>query len=243
MPTAIIRKRGSGEFRVATFYLTDARFANRLQSSDFRISDYSDGAETIRRITVTRIMPGEEQAVAGALLASERERGQWAFGPRSGRLWHNHSDNFLVHRLAFVSLRNFIAESVFVNPFAASWNSWDFGLGFRFESWDIFYQLIVGSDRGWVVTLVEGNNFTDLASGTLAGLRTAEGESNKLVLMVVGNTGYFYLNDTYIAQFGLPQMISVGGGGVFVGTGFYLGDEVGGYYTDYEDFTIWSLPD
>jgi len=235
---------------VATYYLADARFANRCNGKDFRISDGGDGAETIRRVSVTRIMPGAEQeiseaeaSVANALLASERERGQWEFGPRSGRLWHNHSDDFLVSRLAFVQLRNFIAESEFVNPYSAAWNTWDFGFGFRFESWDLYYRLVITSDREWFVILGEGGNSTELANGTVAGLRTAEGESNKLVLMVIGNTGYFYLNDTYIAQFGLPYRISVGGGGVFVGTGFYLGNEVGGYYTDYEDFTIWSLPD
>jgi hypothetical protein len=198
---------------------------------------------------VAQITPDEPSSTEGeagaaiALLTSERERARWAFGPRSGRLYHNHSDDFLVHRLAFVQLRNFIAESEFVNPYAATWNTWDFGLGFRFESWDIFYQLIVGSDREWTVTLVEGGSFTDLAGGTVPNLRTLEGESNKLVLMVIGNIGYFFLNESFIAQFDLHQMISVGGGGVFVGTGFYIGNEVGGYYTDYEDFTIWSLPD
>jgi hypothetical protein len=93
------------------------------------------------------------------------------------------------------------------------------------------------------VFLREGDNFTDLADGTVPNLHILEGESNKLQLMVVGTTGYFFLNDRFIAQFNLQEMVSVGGGGVFVGTGFYIGNEVGGYFTDYEDFTVWSLPD
>jgi hypothetical protein len=243
MPTALFRKTDSGEFRVATFYLRDALFANRLQESDFRIADWGDGAETIRRVTVTRIMPGEERVIAESLLASELESAQWAFGPRSGRLYHNPSDEFLVHRLAFVGLRNFITESRFVNPYSATFNSWDFGVGFRFESWNIFYMLVINSDRDWFLALREGGEVVEIASGTVVDLLTAEGESNILQLMVIGNAGYFYINGSYVDQFDLQQMISVGGGGVFVGTGFLIGNEVGGYYSDYEDFMVWSLPD
>jgi hypothetical protein len=239
----IVLKTDSGEFREVTFYFPDALFANRQNGQDFRISDWGDGAETIRRVTVTRIMPDELRVLAEALLASALEHARWEFGPRSGRLYHNHSDDFLEARLAYVQLRDFIAESVFVNPYSATWNTWDFGLGFRFETWDIHYRLVVTSDREWFVFLREGDNFTDLADGTVPNLHILEGESNKLQLMVVGTTGYFFLNDRFIAQFNLQEMVSVGGGGVFVGTGFYIGNEVGGYFTDYEDFTVWSLPD
>ncbi len=250
MFTQSIAKTDSGEFREASFYLPDALFSNRHDGQDLRIADMGDGAETISRVTVTRLMPGEAQVIAEAearaaeaMLASALDHARWEFGPRSGRLWHNHSDDFFVWRLAYVQLRNFIAESVFVNPYSADWNIWDFGFGFRFESWDLYYRLAITSDREWVVILGEGDNITVLDSGMVPNLQTLEGESNKLQLMVVGNTGYFFLNERFIAEFNLQEMISVGGGGVFVGTGFQNGSEVGGYYTDYEDFKVWSLPD
>ncbi len=186
---------------------------------------------------------GEEAIAAEAMLASALDHARWEFGPRSGRLWHNHSDDFFVWRLAFVQLRDFIAESVFVNPYSATWNTWDFGFGFRFESWDLYYRLVITSDREWFVGLGEGGYFTELDSGMVPNLQTLEGESNKLQIMVVGTTGYFFLNERFIDQFTLQEMISVGGGGVFVATGLMIGNEVGGYYTDYEDFTVWSLPD
>jgi len=243
MPTGFVRKTNSGEFRVATFYLTDTRFANRLQSSDFRITDWSDGAETIRRVTVTRIMPGAEQEMADSLLSAQYAQAERAFGPRSGRLWHNHSDNFLESRLAFVGLDNFIAESEFQNPYAASMNPWDFGFGFRFASWDIFFSLIVRSDQEWVLTYKEGDTYTTIDYGTVPDLRTGEGEWNKLELMVIGNTGYFFLNGKYVAELNLSGPWPTGGGGVFAGIGFYVGNEVGGYYTDYKDFSVWGLPE
>lgn len=48
-----VTKTGTGEFKTAVFTLSDAYFANRDNDADFRISDYSDGAETIRRVTIT----------------------------------------------------------------------------------------------------------------------------------------------------------------------------------------------
>jgi serine/threonine protein kinase len=51
--TKFVEKTNSGTFKTAEFTLTDARFANRDNGADFRISDNGDGAETIRKVTVT----------------------------------------------------------------------------------------------------------------------------------------------------------------------------------------------
>lgn len=57
-----VTKTGSGEFKTAVFILSDAYFGNRTNGSDFRLFDYSDGAETIRRITITLLTTGLAQA-------------------------------------------------------------------------------------------------------------------------------------------------------------------------------------
>lgn len=49
-------KTDSKEYLTATFILKDIRFGNRDNSADFRIDDRTDGAETIRRVTIT-ILP------------------------------------------------------------------------------------------------------------------------------------------------------------------------------------------
>jgi len=51
-----VQKTNSGEFLHATFILDNARFTNSFSDYDFRICDAGDGAETIRRVTVT-ILP------------------------------------------------------------------------------------------------------------------------------------------------------------------------------------------
>jgi Tol biopolymer transport system component len=50
--TGSVTKTGSGEWRVHTFILDDAYFANRDNGADFHIDDHGDGAEVIHRVTV-----------------------------------------------------------------------------------------------------------------------------------------------------------------------------------------------
>jgi Ca2+-binding RTX toxin-like protein len=58
--THVITKAGTGTFRTATLSLCDAFFANRDGGADLRIADGNDGAETIRRVTVTLREPDRE---------------------------------------------------------------------------------------------------------------------------------------------------------------------------------------
>jgi hypothetical protein len=55
--TGVVVKNDSGEFKTAVFTLCDAYFANRDNGADFRITDAGDGAETIRRVTVSLVTP------------------------------------------------------------------------------------------------------------------------------------------------------------------------------------------
>ncbi len=48
-------KTGSGEYLTATFVFKDVYFGNRDNGADLRIDDRSDGAETIRRVTLTTL--------------------------------------------------------------------------------------------------------------------------------------------------------------------------------------------
>ena len=55
--TGVVVKTDSGEFRTAAFPLCDAYFGNRDNGGDFRIADSGDGADIIRRVTVTLVAP------------------------------------------------------------------------------------------------------------------------------------------------------------------------------------------
>jgi parallel beta-helix repeat protein len=55
--TNLITKSDSGTFQVAEFYMCDAYFGDGTNGGDFRISDNDDGAEIIRRVSVTLLQP------------------------------------------------------------------------------------------------------------------------------------------------------------------------------------------
>lgn len=48
----VITKTNSGGWRTALFLIDDAYFANRVHGGDFRIFDFGDGYETIRKVSV-----------------------------------------------------------------------------------------------------------------------------------------------------------------------------------------------
>lgn len=57
-PSVRWTKNNTGQFRIATFYICDAYFANRDNGSDLRIFDEGNGPETIRKVTLTLLPSG-----------------------------------------------------------------------------------------------------------------------------------------------------------------------------------------
>jgi parallel beta-helix repeat protein len=54
----LITKADTGSFKVASFFLCDAYFSDRVNGGDFRITDNGDGAEIIRRVRITLLKSG-----------------------------------------------------------------------------------------------------------------------------------------------------------------------------------------
>jgi predicted amidohydrolase YtcJ len=77
----LVTKTDSGEFKTAVFILSDAYFGNRTNEADFRLSDYSDGAEIIRRITITLLTSDLAQALT--------ETSDSLFGDQASINFHN----------------------------------------------------------------------------------------------------------------------------------------------------------
>ncbi len=61
--SGFVFKTGTGKFQTAVIPICDANFANRDQNADFRLVDWGDGAETIRRITVEKVTSSAGPAV------------------------------------------------------------------------------------------------------------------------------------------------------------------------------------
>lgn len=170
--------------------------------------------------------------------------------PASGQLVHD-QDRLLEETFSPVSVKNFETRAKFYNPYDATLHGFDFGFIFRISIVEgsntcLCYRLQVNSDGRYELVLVRDVNPTDfdlLYSDTfdLEFLNTGDGEVNDLRLIVFEDDAYFYLNNNYIAKLNVSERLNAGG--ISLATGLRTTNELSGYVTRYEDFTIWQILD
>ena len=162
------------------------------------------------------------------------------FGPRDGELVHA-LDDLIKLENANVDQVNFIAEATFVNPFAASVNEWDYGFSFRTNG-SFKYWLVISSEGNWQLADRQGSADDEVTvdDGDLLNLNLGANERNSVRLIVLGNLGYFFINDEFIQSLDVSN--NVDSGDIEVMTAFYFDHEVEGFATGFESFTIVPLP-
>lgn len=162
-----------------------------------------------------------------------------AFGPESGELVHA-LDDLIKLQSAGVDYQNFIASTTFVNPFAASVNDWDYGLSFRANNSN--YWLVLASEGYWELAdrQEDVENDVTVAEGDLLNLNLGADQTNDLLLIVWGNSGTFFVNDTFIATLDLSS--NTASGDVEVMTAYYFDHEIEGEATGFEALVIFPLP-
>lgn len=160
--------------------------------------------------------------------------------PRSGSLDHD-ADSQIESYIAEVNRRDFMAEAVFFNPYAASTGAWDYGFLFRDEGSNQQYRLILNSDGAWELYNHTGAADGDrIAGGAVPNLDTSAGASNHVQLLCDGGEGLLFVNGAFVADLDLSARTN--GGGVGVATGMLAGHEIKGEATRYENFTVWAIP-
>lgn len=162
-----------------------------------------------------------------------------AFGPLSDQL--DHVGDGLVALLSSGSnLVNFIADAVFHNPYPLSGGSWDAGFSFRDSDTADQFWLIVESGGAWSLIDRRGENDVFVDEGFVENLDTSPDGVNRLTLLALNDIGYFFLNDAIISRLNLSDRPTPGD--VTIVTAFFVGDEIAGETTEYENFTVWPLP-
>lgn len=162
------------------------------------------------------------------------------FGPYQGNLTHN-DDNSIKQFDSAAYEQNFVAEARFFNPYNVSEGGWDFGFVFRRTDSNRFYGLSVTSRGNWTLSLWDESGTHRIANGNVYTLDTSENGYNKLTLIVIDNTGIFFLNDQQVSFLDLSTKVTFGD--IRIGAGFLSGNEIKGKSTHYEDFRVWELPD
>jgi len=201
-----------------------------------RIVESTVTAEARLAATATAYAPTRhvEEAIQDVLRIRQNDP---VFGPTGGNLFHV-IDGFIKSDYADLDVRDFVADAVFYNPYAATTGGWDIGYLFRETEVNNQFRLTVESNGEWSLTAQEGDAANVVNSGVVDNLNVGDGAANRLTLLANGEIGYLFVNGNYIAELDLSAWnVS---GDVGVGTSFYEGNEIDGEATAYEEFTIWS---
>jgi len=219
------------------------------QESKQATSDFQLQATTEERVRITRTAQFEATRDARTpfitapgpvnYVATIEATKELVFGPTSGELLHD-EDKSVEAASAKVDLEDLIVEAEFISPYSLENGSWDYGFIFRHEAADTHFRFLVKSDKTWTLFNHKGYPYGEIISqGEIPDLNTNENGSNMIKLILQGNNGWFYLNGTFISE--LDLSVRMNSGDVFVVTGVYQGDEIPGFHTGYEAFSIWSI--
>ena len=164
---------------------------------------------------------------------------EYDFGPTSGELRHDPTDDFIKTEYADISLGDMMVEATFVNPYSASSHSWDYGFFIRSNRNASFLQIIVSSGSRWEVKSGAAPPYQQIAAGTLRDLDLSAGGRNHLRVVAIGDRGWLFVNGDFVSSFDLGNV--TGPGLVAVITGAYTGDEVAGAVTRFVNFKGYEL--
>lgn len=107
---------------------------------------------------------------------------------------------------ADLSVENFFAVAEFKKPSEETVGAWGCEFRFRYVGRNKFHTITVHGDRVWIHSVREGSEVDRvLNSGKSSALRRRNHESNELRLVALGDTGWFFLNDNYVAELNLSN--------------------------------------
>ena len=165
------------------------------------------------------------------------------FGPMNGELRHDPSDGFIEDEYVGVSISDMVVEATFVNPYAGSSNSWDFGFFLRnnrgYDRNSSFLQIVVSSNKRWAVRERSNDSSRQISGGTVNDLTIASGGRNHLMMVTIESRGWVFVNGDFVVTVDLGNVAR--SGDVAVVTGAFEGNEITGAVTRYEGFKGYEL--
>jgi len=199
-------------------------------------------AERVKMTSTAQVVGTAEirmQATQTAFLSYVESKQRLVFGPTSGALEHSEGESIIALD-ADLSLRDFVVEARFYNPYDASVAKWDCGFILRHETKNVQFRFVVDSERNWILINNDGEpDGETIMQGNLPDLDISPDGSNLVKLIFQGEQGRFYLNDKFITDLDLSARMNPGE--IYIATGIFQGSKQAGSATKYTDFRVWSL--
>lgn len=206
------------------------------QSTQAAELEMTQAAETV----MTQAAATADAVIAMTVTSESMGAPMLTFGPASGSLEHT-TDGFIPGSNADVSVKNFLAEASFLNPYSTSSGTWDYGFLFRHEGANQQYRLIITSDKEWELYNNTGEpDGTLIDSGTVPNLDTSEYGMNTIQIVAYDNYGELMVNGELTSELDLSARSTAGD--IFVATGMFTGDLIEGKFTEYWDFYVYDIP-
>ena len=98
---------------------------------------------------------------------------------------------------------------------------------------------MIDGASGWYHGLWDGDAWESLADGWEDGIATARGNANLLLVIMIGEHGYLFINSSYVSDLDLSGWTDEGV--VSAIASFYFGHGVAGVSTQFERFAVWSI--
>ena len=163
------------------------------------------------------------------------------FGPVDGSIALEHKRSALERYYGLTLSGDVMVEATFFNPSETQGRRWNYGILFQSAGLNLYHWIYIESAKEWTHSLRSGED-----QYTISGRKdeyfheidNSQGGQNHLRLVVIGDTGWVFINDKYVSRirFNLgdvpnPDRISL----VVVNEG-----EPDGTRVFFEDFTVWK---
>ena len=155
------------------------------------------------------------------------------YGPVEGVIEDDTADRVGAHRAAGVSVRDLIMEAEFINP---QGSDWDYGFIFRNPEFNRL-DVVSVTDFGWWVHKTRDTMDTEYATvkeGFLPQSRMWASQRHNLLLIAIGEVGWFLSNGEFVAKLDLTNNQDRGIAAALTG---FFSNHTGS--VSFEDFTVW----
>ena len=169
------------------------------------------------------------------------------FGPDSGRILHESDDGLIAQYRGPSVSGDVMVEVTFEVPFAPNESHWNFGLQFDSERPSTYHWIEISGEFGgrlnhWRLSGPDSKLQGRLAED-LVGLNLQKGDTNHIRIIVVGDSGWVYVNErrVTIVNFSLGDIPKPDTIDLMILDTTSRGPGYGkGGHTKFEDFTVWK---